>query len=62
MIVDGDRERLLGVILADAMLIELPLDLGRLRDVELAERASWFCADSSLSRTLLQRTMQLSQM
>ena len=63
MVVNGDGERLFGVLLADTVQIEMLLDLD----------AAWGCPEwapcaflgsviSSLSRTFLQRMTQLSQM
>ena len=62
MVVNGDGQRLLGVLLADAMLVELALDFGRLGNVDALRDAFWDWACQLLVQTFLQRTTQLSQM
>ena len=62
MVVDGHGQRFLGVILPDAMEIELLLDFAGFGNWNAGGGSFRTAADSSLSRTLLQRMTQLSQM
>jgi len=61
MIVHGHGQSLFGMVLANAVKIKLALNLGRLRNAD-ADFLFLACEASSLSRTCLQRTTQLSQM
>ena len=62
MVVNRDREGLLGVLLADAVQIELALDFGGFGDVAPWAFASGSAPRNSLSSTCLQSRTQLSQM
>jgi hypothetical protein len=61
MIMHRHGQRLLGVVLADAMPVQVRLISLGLGTLNLGALPSWFSAESSLSSTLLHKVMQLSQ-
>jgi hypothetical protein len=62
VVVNGDREHLLGVVLADDVVVEHLLDLGGLDEAEGRLGASGAGAFTSRSMIVLQTLTQESQM